>query len=56
MVKGEFKMDEQKNTEFEVETEHKGTINDMPDEEPKQTKKEDGIFDQFKKGVDIKID
>jgi len=49
MVKGEFKMDEQKNTEEETKEE-------QIKQEPKQSKKEDGIFDQFKKGVDIKID
>ena len=49
MVKGEFKMDEQKNTEEETKEEQIKL-------EPNQTKKEDGIFDQFKRGVDIKID
>jgi len=49
MVKGEFKMDEQKNTEEETKEE-------QIKQEPKQSKKEDGIFDQFKRGVDIKID
>ena len=54
MVKGEFKMDEQKNTE-EIKPEEE-TKEEQIKQEPKQSKKEDGIFDQFKKGVDIKID